>query len=73
MQKDSQTVRQQHLISANIFRVVLIGLRIRKQAACRELEKKRKKGESMCSYGCQLVFTCRRITMGTAIVQKSSL
>lgn len=47
MQKDSQTVRQQHLISANIFRVVLIGLRIRKQAACRELEKKEKK-EKVC-------------------------
>lgn len=73
MQKDSQTVRKHHLISVNIFRVLLIGSIIRTQAACREREKKSKKGESIYLYGCQPDFTCRRITMGIPVVQKKLL
>lgn len=50
MQKDSQTVRKHHLISVNIFRVLLIGSIIRTQKQLVENERRKAKREKVCIY-----------------------
>lgn len=50
MQKDSQTVRKHHLISVNIFRVLLIGSIIRTQKQLVENERRKAKREKVYIY-----------------------